>query len=239
MVQSLVLAAVVLSGHAPLPVLYGLALVTGVLTAFDNPARRAFVVEMVPADMVPNAVSLNSAVMTGSRVVGPAAAGLLVVTVGYGWAFLIDGLSYIAVLWGLRAMSVAELHPSTPTPRGAGPGARGPALRPLPARPAGAAGDDGGHRHPRLQLLRHPAAARHRTARAAARAPSPSCSRCSASGRSSVRSGPPAAPTSPPRQVAVAAAGFGVTMLLLAAAPTLLGRLPRRDPARASPASAS
>ena len=120
MVQSLVLAAAVLSGHAPLPVLYGLALVTGVLTAFDNPARRAFVVEMVPGDMVPNAVSLNSAVRTGSRILGPAAAGLLVVTVGYGWAFLVDGLSYIAVIWGLRAMSVAELHPSIPTPRAAG-----------------------------------------------------------------------------------------------------------------------
>ena len=86
--------------------------------------------------MVPNAVSLNSAVMTGSRVVGPAAAGLLVITVGYGWAFLIDGLSYIAVLCGLRAMRSAELHPSTPTPQGAGPGPRGPALRPLQARPA-------------------------------------------------------------------------------------------------------
>jgi MFS family permease len=120
MVQSLALAAVVLTGHASLPVLYSLALVTGVLTAFDNPARRAFVVEMVPGEMVPNAVSLNSAVMTGSRVLGPAAAGLLVVTVGYGWAFLLDGLSYIAVLWGLRLMSVSELHPSTPTPRGAG-----------------------------------------------------------------------------------------------------------------------
>jgi MFS family permease len=120
MVQSLVLAAVVLGGHASLPVLYGLALVTGVLTAFDNPARRAFVVEMVPREMVPNAVSLNSAVMTGSRVLGPAAAGLLVVTVGYGWAFLIDGLSYVAVLWGLRLMDASKLHPSTPTPRGAG-----------------------------------------------------------------------------------------------------------------------
>lgn len=118
--QSLVLAAVVFSGHATVPVLYALALVQGLLTAFDNPARRAFVVEMVPQDMVANAVSLNSAVMTGSRVVGPAAAGALVVTVGFGWAFLIDGLSYLAVLYGLWAMNTSQLRPSTPAARGPG-----------------------------------------------------------------------------------------------------------------------
>lgn len=120
MVQSLVLAAVVFSGHATIPVIYALALVQGVLTAFDNPARRAFVVEMVPEDMVANAVSLNSAVMTGSRVVGPALAGALVVTVGFGWAFLLDGLSYLAVLYGLASMRSSELRPSTPSGRGPG-----------------------------------------------------------------------------------------------------------------------
>lgn len=120
MVQSLVLAAVVFSGNATVPVIYALALVQGVLTAFDNPARRAFVVEMVPREMVANAVSLNSAVMTGSRVLGPAAAGALVVTVGFGWAFLIDGLSYLAVLYGLYAMRTAELHPTVPSLRGKG-----------------------------------------------------------------------------------------------------------------------
>lgn len=120
MVQSLALAAVVFSGHATIPVVYALALVQGVLTAFDNPARRAFVVEMVPKDMVANAVSLNSAVMTGSRVVGPALAGALVITVGFGWAFLIDGLSYIAVLAGLLMMRPSELHAAPPAARGRG-----------------------------------------------------------------------------------------------------------------------
>ncbi len=120
MIQSFALAAVAFSGHATLPAIYGLALVQGVLTAFDNPARRAFVVEMVPQEMVANAVSLNSAVMTGSRVVGPAAAGALVVTVGFGWAFLLDGLSYLAVLYGLWAMTSADLHPSVPSRRGRG-----------------------------------------------------------------------------------------------------------------------
>lgn len=120
MARALVLAAVVLSGNESLPALYGLALVHGLITAFDNPARRAFVVEMVPEDLVPNAVSLNSAVMTGSRVIGPAAAGVLVLTVGYGWAFLIDGLSYSAVLWGLWSMRTSELRTTPPLARARG-----------------------------------------------------------------------------------------------------------------------
>lgn len=118
--QSLALAAVVFTGHATVPAIYALALVQGVLTALDNPARRAFVVEMVPQEMVANAVSLNSAVMTGSRVLGPAAAGALVVTVGFGWTFLIDGLSYLAVLYGLWAMRASELRSATPGARGPG-----------------------------------------------------------------------------------------------------------------------
>lgn len=118
--QSLALAVVVFSGHATVPAIYALALVQGVLTALDNPARRAFVVEMVPQEMVANAVSLNSAVMTGSRVLGPAAAGALVVTVGFGWTFLIDGLSYLAVLYGLWAMRTSELQSSAPGARGPG-----------------------------------------------------------------------------------------------------------------------
>ena len=78
MVQSVALGVVVLAGWASIPVIFALAAVQGVLTAFDNPARRAFVVEMVPPEDLSNAVSLNSAIMTGSRVVGPAAAGGLV-----------------------------------------------------------------------------------------------------------------------------------------------------------------
>lgn len=120
MAQSLAFAAVVFSGNADVGVIYVLAAVQGVITAFDNPARRAFVVEMVPKELVPNAVSLNSTVMTGSRIVGPAAAGLLVITVGFGWAFLLDGLSYIAVIYGLLLMRPEELHPATPTPKGKG-----------------------------------------------------------------------------------------------------------------------
>ena len=66
-----------------------------------------------------NAVSLNSALMTSSRVVGPALAGLLVATVGFGWCFLADGLSYLAVLVGLWMMRTEELRPSPVTAQGA------------------------------------------------------------------------------------------------------------------------
>lgn len=120
MVQSLLLGAAVLAGRASLPVIFVLAAFQGVLTAFDNPTRRAFVVEMVPPVDLPNAVSLNSAVMTGSRVVGPAAAGALVVWVGYGWPFIIDAISYIAVIAGLLLMRPAELYAEPPTARAKG-----------------------------------------------------------------------------------------------------------------------
>jgi MFS family permease len=110
MAQSFVLALLAFSGSPPVLAIYAVALVGGVTIAFDNPARRSFVVEMVPADDMQNAVSLNSALMTSSRVVGPALAGLLVTTVGFGWCFLLDGLSYFAVLAGLWMMRTEELR---------------------------------------------------------------------------------------------------------------------------------
>lgn len=118
--QSLLLGLVVLTGHATIPVIFGLAGLQGVLTAFDNPARRAFVVEMVPPEDVANAVSLNTAIMSGARVFGPAVAGALVLTVGYGWPFILDGLSYIAVIVGLALMRPAELYRGERTARARG-----------------------------------------------------------------------------------------------------------------------
>ena len=86
MAQSFVLAALAFMGDPPVLAIYAVAAMGGLAMAFDNPARRAFVVEMVPQADVNNAVSLNSAVMTSSRVIGPALAGLLIATVGYSWA---------------------------------------------------------------------------------------------------------------------------------------------------------
>ena len=118
--QSAALGVLVLAGLANVGVIYALAALQGILTAFDNPARRSFVVEMVADEDLPNAVSLNSAVMTGSRVLGPALAGALVVTVGYGWPFIIDAVSYVAVIAGLALMRPSELNRSVPARRGKG-----------------------------------------------------------------------------------------------------------------------
>lgn len=120
MVQSFVMASLAFVGSPPLGAIYAVALAGGVLTAFDNPTRRSFVAEMVARDEINNAVSLNSALMTGSRVLGPALAGLLVSTVGFGWTFVIDGVSYVAVLVGLAMMRTTELHPSPALERARG-----------------------------------------------------------------------------------------------------------------------
>ena len=120
MLQSFSLAALAFMNHPPLWAIYALATWSGIATAFDNPARRSFVVEMVPEEHVNNAVSLNSTVMTGSRVVGPALAGLLVTTVGFGWCFLLDAFSYIAVIAALARMNPSELRLAPVTPKGKG-----------------------------------------------------------------------------------------------------------------------
>ena len=118
--QSFLLAALAFSGDPPVGAIYAVAALGGICMAFDNPARRSFVVEMVDPERINNAVSLNSALMTSSRVVGPALAGLLVSTVGYGWAFLGDGLSYVAVIIGLWMMRPSELRVAPAAPRGRG-----------------------------------------------------------------------------------------------------------------------
>jgi MFS family permease len=120
MAQSFVLAALAFSGHAPLILFYATALAGGCMLAFDNPARRSFVNEMVPADDVTNAVTLYSAMVNVSRIFGPALAGLLVVTLGYGWCFTIDAVSYLTVLAALVMMRDDDLRPAVPTPRGRG-----------------------------------------------------------------------------------------------------------------------
>jgi MFS family permease len=115
MLQSFMLATLAFIGHPPLIAIYLVASIGGVCTSFDNPTRRSFVVEMVPEEYMQNAVSLNSALMTSARIFGPALAGLLVITVGFGWCFTIDGISYLAVLWGLWRMNTAEIRASKPT----------------------------------------------------------------------------------------------------------------------------
>jgi MFS family permease len=120
MLQSFALAAFAFQHHPAVWTIFAIAALGGTATAFDNPARRSYVVEMVPEHDVTNAVSLNSALMTGSRIVGPALGGLLIVAFGYGWAFLIDGLSYIAVLIGLYLIDSNQVRRPPLQPRGKG-----------------------------------------------------------------------------------------------------------------------
>ena len=120
MCESIALASLAFMHHAPLVAFYGIAVAGGTLLALDNPVRRTFVNEMVPADDVPNAVTLYSAMNSIARIVGPALAGLLIVTVGYGWCFTVDAISYLTVLTALAMMRSAELRRVPVTPRGAG-----------------------------------------------------------------------------------------------------------------------
>jgi MFS family permease len=120
-VQALTLGVVTLAGAASLPVVYGLTLVLGVVAAFDNPARRGFVIEMVQPDEITNAISLNTAVMTGSRVVGPALAALLAEPVGAGSLFIINGLTFTALIWALLGVDRSQLYESPPAKRGGTP----------------------------------------------------------------------------------------------------------------------
>src|SRR3954447_18381327 len=116
MLQSFALAGLAFMHHPPLAALYATAVVGGVLLAFDNPLRRSFVTEMVPEEDVANAVTLYSALVNASRIFGPALAGLLVVTLGYGWCFTIDAITYIAVLAALWMMHADELRRVPVTP---------------------------------------------------------------------------------------------------------------------------
>ncbi len=120
MLQSFVFGLVVLTDSVTVGRILALAAVQGILTAFDNPVRRSFVTEMVPTEHVANAVSLNSAIMTGSRVVGPAVAGILIGAFGYAWCFFLDSFSYLAVLGGIAMMRKAELFPSVRAERARG-----------------------------------------------------------------------------------------------------------------------
>ncbi|HEY8589554.1 MAG TPA: MFS transporter [Naasia sp.] len=106
----LALGVLVLSGLAQLWMVYGFALLLGVVTAVDNPARQTFVGELVDSPHLSNAVALNAASFNGARMIGPAVAGLSIAAVGTGWVFVVNAVSYAAVLASLRLMRASELH---------------------------------------------------------------------------------------------------------------------------------
>jgi MFS family permease len=109
MVQALILAVLVLTGAVHIWHIMALSVFLGLVNALDVPARQAFVVEMIEKrEDLANAIALNSGLFNGARLVGPSIAGVLIAAVGEGWCFLLNGLSYIAVIAALVAM---RIHP--------------------------------------------------------------------------------------------------------------------------------
>ncbi|HXD01091.1 MAG TPA: MFS transporter [Verrucomicrobiae bacterium] len=105
--QSLLLAGLTLSGHINIWEIACLSMFQGLINAFDMPARQSFLVQMVNGrEDLGNAIALNSTMVNGARLLGPALAGITIAAVGEGWCFLIDGLSYFAVIASLLAMKV-------------------------------------------------------------------------------------------------------------------------------------
>src|SRR5947199_552928 len=115
MILASVLAAITLLGVVKVWHVFVLASLLGFVNAFDIQARQYFIVEMVGKQDLMNAIALNSSMFNGARVVGPAVAGLLVASIGEGWCFFANAVSYIAVLAGLLLMKVlpAERAPRT------------------------------------------------------------------------------------------------------------------------------
>jgi MFS family permease len=116
---ALALWAIVAADVVELWMVYVLSLLQGIVTSIDQPTRQSFFAEMVEPRDLTNAVSLNGAVMTGTRIVGPALAGALIAGVGMQWCFLVNGVSYLAVIGALLAMRTHELRPQR-APREAG-----------------------------------------------------------------------------------------------------------------------
>lgn len=119
--QALLTAVLDLSGAINMPIVYGLSFAVGVINAIDNPARRGFVTELVAPDQISNVVSLNTAVMTGSRIFGPAITAVLVGPLGTGWLFMVNAISFSGIILSLLAIRTSELYPAPIAPRGGTP----------------------------------------------------------------------------------------------------------------------
>ena len=119
--QALTLGAIVIADLVTVPAVYALSFAVGVIGAFDNPARRGFVTELVPTADVPNAMALNTTVMTGSRMVGAAITAALVGSIGPGWLFVVNGVSFTAMLGGLLTIHRPGLHRAPARPSGGSP----------------------------------------------------------------------------------------------------------------------
>ena len=119
-VQALALGVLTVTGAVRVWEVGALAALLGLNNAFENPARQSFMMELVGAEHLRNAVSLNSVLVNVARTLGPAAAGILIATVGDGVCFLANAGSFVAVVVSLVTMDTATLNPSLPAPRARG-----------------------------------------------------------------------------------------------------------------------
>ena len=111
MVFAAVLAVLALTGELTLAFVYVIAFVTGIAIVFDAPSRQNLTFQMVGRDELPNAVALNSSLFNTARIFGPALAGIVIAAGGTGWCFVINTVSFVAVLASLLAMRVSDLFP--------------------------------------------------------------------------------------------------------------------------------
>ncbi len=103
-----------------IPAIFVLSTAFGLVTAMDNPVRRTLVVDLVGQEDVPNAVALNSSLMTGSRVIGPSVAGALITGVGVEWCFAVNAVTYLAVLVALARMDRSKIRSSPKVAKASG-----------------------------------------------------------------------------------------------------------------------
>ena len=119
-VLALILGVLTLTHVVTLWEVYALAFLLGLNNTFENPARQAFVLEMVGPKELRNAVSLNSVLVNAARAVGPAVAGVIIAVGGTGICFLLNAASFVAVVASLMTLDVTQLSPTPPTVRGKG-----------------------------------------------------------------------------------------------------------------------
>src|SRR5271168_3241039 len=106
MILAGILAWLTLSGRVHVWHIFALAAMLGVVNAFDIPGRQSFLIDMVGKEDLMNAIALNSSMFNGARIIGPAIAGILVASIGEGWCFFANGVSFIAVIIGLLLMRI-------------------------------------------------------------------------------------------------------------------------------------
>jgi MFS family permease len=124
-ILALTLGILTLTGVVQLWHVYVLAFLQGCATAFDAPVRQIFVGELVGKDDLPNAVALNSTSFNAGRMIGPAVAGLIIASIGTGWSFIANGLSFGAVIASLMLLRQKQLYPSERAKRAKGSMAAG------------------------------------------------------------------------------------------------------------------